>query len=441
MRLLCWNVNSIRTLPSYMPWCMQDNPSLETVLDSFEANILCLQELKVPKTPVVLGYEAYASASRVKQGYSGVATYCKPETCIQAEEGIAGTLVPSGRPHVSTAGLQELSERFSKSQLRSFDQEGRCVITDHGAFVLFNVYFPNAGDTLHRQEFKMTFYEAFEIRCKAIIDSGRSVIVCGDVNCALEEIDQCEPERVVKECGFNSYEEMPSQTWMRGFLNNTGLTDLFRKFHPHQRGAFTCWNTRLNARESNNGARIDYVLTAPESLTGLSSGCFHLNKTIGSDHCPVVAEFEDSILPKVVRGRLPYLCTRNNSKQLKVSSFFKKKSDEDYSKPLPTASRKRKGSPATLEAFGFSKTSTKTAVALEYQGKSVGAKDKATAKNEWKGLLSGVDAPTCNHHEEAVKRKVSKKGTNLGRSFYACKYPEKAFDPTGKVSCKFFKWV
>ena len=40
------------------------------------------------------------------------------------------------------------------------DNQGRCVITDHGAFVLFNIYGPAVTSELNeRFAFKMRFYQ------------------------------------------------------------------------------------------------------------------------------------------------------------------------------------------------------------------------------------------------------------------------------------------
>jgi exodeoxyribonuclease-3 len=52
------------------------------------------------------------------KGWSGVTTYCK--------KGLT----------------QDAKNSFG---IKKFDDEGRIVMTDHGTFVLFNVYFPNAG--------------------------------------------------------------------------------------------------------------------------------------------------------------------------------------------------------------------------------------------------------------------------------------------------------
>ena len=44
------------------------------------------------------------------------------------------------------------------------DSQGRCVITDHGAFVLFNIYGPAVTSELsERFAFKMRFYQVGQL--------------------------------------------------------------------------------------------------------------------------------------------------------------------------------------------------------------------------------------------------------------------------------------
>ena len=53
--------------------------------------------------------------------------------------------------------------RHSREELEHIDSEGRCVVTDHGAFVLFNVYGPaisNEENAAERYAFKLDFYKA-----------------------------------------------------------------------------------------------------------------------------------------------------------------------------------------------------------------------------------------------------------------------------------------
>jgi exonuclease III len=53
----------------------------------------------------------------------------------------------------------------------------RAIITDHGAFVLFNVYVPNAGDRPDRARLpaKLAFLQALQERVDALLGSGRQV--------------------------------------------------------------------------------------------------------------------------------------------------------------------------------------------------------------------------------------------------------------------------
>ena len=48
------------------------------------------------------------------------------------------------------------------------------------------------------------------------------------------------------------------------------LIDVFRALHPRQRDAFTVWNTKERARETNYGTRIDYILTTRDLFDGKS---------------------------------------------------------------------------------------------------------------------------------------------------------------------------
>lgn len=54
------------------------------------------------------------------------------------------------------------------------------------------------------------------------------------------------------------------------------------------------WNTKISARETNYGTRIDFILTTPGLLPWVKAGDIqpHIR---GSDHCPVYIDFHDHI--------------------------------------------------------------------------------------------------------------------------------------------------
>lgn len=60
--------------------------------------------------------------------------------------------------------------------LTELDSEGRCVMTDHQAFVLINVYCP-ALTSPDRLDFKLAFHELLQDRVSALQLANRQVIV------------------------------------------------------------------------------------------------------------------------------------------------------------------------------------------------------------------------------------------------------------------------
>ena len=130
MRILTWNVNGLRAVAT------SKRGGLRELLDSTQADIICLQETKLRRPELTAevalseGWESFFDFSVHKTGYSGVATFCKAWCApCAAQRGLVG---PSAS-HVA---------HLAADEIEALDQEGRCIMTDHGAFVLFNVYIP-----------------------------------------------------------------------------------------------------------------------------------------------------------------------------------------------------------------------------------------------------------------------------------------------------------
>lgn len=105
----------------------------------------------------------------------GVATFCRVKSAflsnevalpISAQEGFTGLLATSKgyEPRKEECpSIAEGLECFSRDELLKVDSEGRCLITDHGHFVLFNLYGPRAvQDDSERIQFKLTFFKMLE---------------------------------------------------------------------------------------------------------------------------------------------------------------------------------------------------------------------------------------------------------------------------------------
>ncbi|KAF9067492.1 Endonuclease/exonuclease/phosphatase [Rhodocollybia butyracea] len=323
MRILTWNIASI------FQWNSLKNH--DAILDYFQADIINFQEIKsnrasLPATVALPpSYDAYYSFPLTKNGYSGVATYTrKPSetvsgvTALKAEEGLTKLL---RQPHLKPPLSDE--ERISRPEaydyddeaeadsidLKSLDAEGRVLTLDFGLFVLINVYCPNDGGSSEedttRFDYKMAFHRLLEARVRTLIKEGREVILLGDLNACAAIIDHCEGNIIMRRGagqGFGDdgkehfWVENDARRWLRALLEGDKkcFVDIVRKYHPEREGMFTCWNTKLSARASNYGTRIDYILATPGLLPWIKAGDIEPSLK-GSDHCPVWIELYEEI--------------------------------------------------------------------------------------------------------------------------------------------------
>lgn len=254
MKITSWNVNGIRAV--------QRKGALDWLWDS-DLDIVCLQETKAHPDQLdqaltaPSGWDAHWSPAE-KKGYSGTVTYVrKGVTCAAAAPGF-------GEPR--------------------FDSEGRSVCTDHGDFLLYNVYFPNGKASPERLAYKMDFYAAIQKHLNARVAEGRRVLVCGDVNTAHRDIDLARPRENEKISGFLPEE----RAWIDAFLAD-GWVDSFRARNGDVEGAYTWWSMRSGARLRNIGWRIDYFFLDAELAKAMTAAWIR-PEVMGSDHCPLGVE-------------------------------------------------------------------------------------------------------------------------------------------------------
>ena len=113
----------------------------------------------------------------------------------------------------------------------------------------------------------------------------KSVIMCGDLNVAHEEIDLKNPKTNKGNAGFTN-EERGKMTE----LLNAGFIDSFRYLYP-QKVEYSWWSYMGHAREKNVGWRIDYFLVSEDIKTQIKESKIH-QEILGSDHCPVELEID-----------------------------------------------------------------------------------------------------------------------------------------------------
>jgi exodeoxyribonuclease-3 len=70
-----------------------------------------------------------------------------------------------------------------------------------------------------------------------------------------------------------------------------GYADTFRRFHPGEAGLYSWWSYRMKARERDIGWRLDYHCVDEALMPAVRSVAIR-KMVMGSDHCPVIVEFE-----------------------------------------------------------------------------------------------------------------------------------------------------
>lgn len=250
MKLISWNVNGLRAILK--------KDFLEQ-FEKFDADILCLQEIKLQEDQHDFypeGYHSYYNYA-VKKGYSGVSIYSKVEP-INVEYGLG---------------------------IEAHDQEGRVITCEYDDFYLVGVYTPNSQSELKRLDYRMQWEDDFREYVNRL-DDVKPVIICGDLNVAHKEIDLKNPSSNRRNAGFTD-EERNKMTE----LLDSGFVDSFRYIHGDVTERYSWWSYRFNSRSRNTGWRIDYFLVS-EKLQNHIKDADILDQEFGSDHAPVILELK-----------------------------------------------------------------------------------------------------------------------------------------------------
>ncbi len=250
MKYISWNVNGLRAVMG---------KNFMEVFDSLDADAFCLQETKLQEGQIDLdlpGYEQYWNYAE-KKGYSGTAVFTKHKP-INVTYGI---------------GVEE------------HDHEGRVITLEYPDHFLVCCYTPNSQNELARLDYRMTWEEAF-LKYLNSLKAQKSVILCGDLNVAHQEIDLKNPSSNHHNAGFTD-EERACMTTLLG----AGYIDTFRFLYPDTGDIYSWWSYRFQARSRNAGWRIDYFITSDDMKDRIRDAKIHTDIT-GSDHCPVELDFD-----------------------------------------------------------------------------------------------------------------------------------------------------
>ncbi len=235
MKVATWNVNSIRTRLEHVVNWLQAHP----------VDVLCLQETKVvddgfPQQPFIeLGYQVYISGQK---SYNGVAM-------------------------LSRKPLTEVSCGFAPllgDRVIDLDEQKRVITGIFDNIRIINLYVPNGSSVgSEKYSYKLRWLAALREYLVTLIAHASSpepqaLLICGDFNIALADIDIHDPTGREKMVMATDLERQALQAVL-----DLGLQDAFRKF-TSEGGNFSWWDYRAAAFRRNLGWRIDHIYLSPD---------------------------------------------------------------------------------------------------------------------------------------------------------------------------------
>lgn len=182
------------------------------------------------------------------------------------------------------------------------------------------------------------------------------------------------------------------------------------------------YRTEVVFRETNYGTRIDYILATPGLLPWIKT-CDIQPHILGSDHCPVVAEFHDSIVnengetlllwdkinptgrnkdPNATAPDPPKLAAKNypefSSEQRKLSNFFGKGANAPVRPPTERVSSPHAGSSAETVALGAVESVLNTTA----QGVAVSERVSLGVDNLSSTSVTDESVPSAGHNASST---------------------------------------
>lgn len=265
MQIATWNVNSIRTRINHVTKWLQDRP---------EIDVLCLQETKVtdadfPHDPFVeLGYHAYIYGQK---SYNGVAM-------------------------IARQPITDISMGFAPilgDDMSDLDEQKRLITGVMDGVRVVNMYVPNGSAVgSDKYAYKLRWLETLRAYLQALLKQDPTpsqILICGDFNVAIEDIDIHDPSDRASQVMATDVERTALQAVL-----DLGFQDVFRKFTA-EGGHFSWWDYRSGSFRRNRGWRIDYHFVT-EALYARAIACsidVEPRRLLQpSDHTPVIVKLK-----------------------------------------------------------------------------------------------------------------------------------------------------
>lgn len=285
-RFVTWNVASLRAVSK--------NGTFDAYIKQERPHILCIQETKMTEEAVKSfvcppGYSVHWFHSE-RKGYSGVAVFLRDDhVFFESEKSRCNEVIKLVKiDHGINDSIADSEGRVMTLHLTFKDEH---VDSNH-TLCLVVAYVPNAGGKLARLGYRTKEFEpALRNHLKSLSDKGHSIIYCGDLNVAYEEIDIHDSKSNKKSAGHTAEERHEFGQLLE---HDSKWIDCYRALYPEYPG-YTYYSRRFGARlrQAGKGWRLDYFLMDQKSHSkDAIVDCFVRPDTEGSDHYPLILDVD-----------------------------------------------------------------------------------------------------------------------------------------------------
>jgi exodeoxyribonuclease-3 len=250
LKVATYNVNGVNgRLPRLLEWLAATSP-----------DVVCLQEIKTTdeKCPArALADAGYRSCWHGQRSHHGVAILAKGEAPVELRRGLPGD-------------ASDIQARYLEAEVKGL--------------VVASVYLPNGNPQPGPKfDYKLAWFERFNAHARKLIESGRPVVLAGDLNVVPTKAD------IYNEWlwRLDAVVQPETRAAFRALLEQ-GWIDATRRLHPDQR-IYTFWVNEAAFRR-NAGFRMDFLLLSPDlapRLVATGVDATERGKEKASDHAPV----------------------------------------------------------------------------------------------------------------------------------------------------------
>jgi len=258
MKIASFNINGIKARAR----------QLSDWLDAAQPDIAVLQELKSVDEGVptdLFSDKGYNVETHGQKGFNGVAILSK----YPLEDVVRGLPGDDDDP-----------------QARWIE----ATVVGRRALRVCGLYLPNGNPAPGpKYDYKLAWMARLETRAKALLDAEETALILGDYNVIPQPEDAARPAAWAKDALF-----LPETRQAFRRIVNLGLTEAFRA-RIQGGGHYTFWDYQANARERNDGIRIDHVLLTPQAADllldcGIDADIRDWAKP--SDHVPIWVDLD-----------------------------------------------------------------------------------------------------------------------------------------------------